>query len=50
VKGSPLRLDTTNPLLYVAAAILLASAALMAMIAPARRGANSDPLDALRCE
>lgn len=50
VKGGPLRLDTSNPLLYVAAAALLALAALFAMIAPARRGARSDPLDALRCE
>jgi hypothetical protein len=50
VKGSPLRLDTSNPLLYVAAAVLLALAALIAMIAPAHRGAKSDPLDALRCE
>jgi predicted permease len=50
VKGSPLRLDTANPLLYVAAAALLASAALIAMIAPARRGAKADPLTALRCE
>jgi hypothetical protein len=50
VKGSPLRLDTANPLLYVAAAALLASAALLAMIAPARRGAKADPLTALRCD
>jgi predicted permease len=50
VKGSPLRLDTSNPLLYVAAALLLGAAAVFAMIPPARRGARSDPLDALRCE
>jgi putative ABC transport system permease protein len=50
VKDSPLRLDTANPLLYVAAAALLGSAALIAMIAPARRGAKADPLTALRCE
>jgi hypothetical protein len=50
VQDSPLRLDTSNPLLYVAAAALLASAALLAMIAPARRGSKADPLESLRCE
>jgi predicted permease len=50
VKGSLIRIDTADPLLYVAAALLLASAAVVAMIAPARRGANTDPLDSLRCE
>ena len=50
VKGSLIRLDTTNPCLYVAAALLLGSAAVVAMVGPARRGANSDPLDSLRCE
>ena len=50
VKGSPLRLDSGEPLLYAAAALLLAAAATAAMLGPARRGANSDPLEALRCE
>jgi putative ABC transport system permease protein len=50
VKGSPVLLDSGEPLLYCAAAILLAGAAIVAMLGPARRGANSDPLDALRCE
>jgi predicted permease len=50
VQGSPLRLDTSNPLLYVAAAVLLAATSVAAMLPPARRGAKSDPLDALRCE
>jgi ABC-type antimicrobial peptide transport system permease subunit len=50
VKGSPLRLDTANPLLYCGAALLLAAAAALAMLGPARRGARSDPLEALRCE
>jgi putative ABC transport system permease protein len=45
--GSPLRLDTANPLLYRGAALLLAVAA---MLAPARRGAGADPLEALRAE
>ena len=49
-QGSPLRLDTANPLLYCAAALLLAAAAVLAMLAPARRGARSDPLESLRCE
>jgi cell division protein FtsX len=50
VQGSPIQLDTANPLLYCGAALLLTAAALLAMLAPARRGARSDPLDALRCE
>jgi predicted permease len=48
--GSPLRLDTANPLPYCGAALLLALAAALAMLSPVRRGARSDPLDALRCE
>ena len=50
VRGSPLRLDTSNPLLYVAAVTLLGGAAVLAMLPPAHRGAKADPLDALRCE
>jgi predicted permease len=50
MSNSPIRLDTTNPLLYGAAAVVLAGAAAAAMIGPARRGSRSDPLDALRCE
>jgi putative ABC transport system permease protein len=50
VTGSPLRLDTANPLLYCGAAMLLAAAAGLAMLAPARRGAKADPLNSLRCE
>ncbi|MBI4877167.1 MAG: ABC transporter permease [Acidobacteria bacterium] len=50
VSGSPLRLDSANPLLYCGAALLLAAAATLAMLVPARRGARSDPLAALRCE
>jgi predicted permease len=50
LKGSPLRIDSTDPLVYAAAIVLLAGAALIAMIGPAHRGSNSDPLDALRCE
>ncbi len=50
VGGSPLRLDTANPLVYFAAALLLAVAAAAAMAGPARRGAKADPLEALRCD
>jgi ABC-type antimicrobial peptide transport system permease subunit len=50
LSGSPLRIDSTDPLVYVSAVALLALAALIAMIGPARRGSNSDPLDALRCD
>jgi putative ABC transport system permease protein len=50
VQGSPLRLDTNNPLLYVAAVALLGTAALAAMLPAAHRGAKADPLEALRCE
>jgi predicted permease len=50
VQGSPLRLDTNNPLLYVAAVALLGAAAVGAMLPPAHRGAKADPLEALRCE
>jgi hypothetical protein len=50
VEGSPIRLDTANPLLYAGPARLLAAAAVAAMLAPARCGARSDPLDGLRCE
>jgi len=50
LKGSPLRIDSSDPLVYIAALALLAGAAVVAMIGPARRGASSDPLDALRCE
>jgi len=50
VRGSPIRLDNGEPLLYAGAAILLAAAAALAMLGPARRGANSDPLESLRCE
>ena len=50
VNGPILRLDASEPLLYGGAMIVLGAAAVLAMMGPARRGANSDPLDALRCE
>jgi len=50
LRGSPLRIDSTDPLVYGTALLLLAIAAAIAMIGPARRGSNSDPLDALRSE
>jgi hypothetical protein len=48
--NSPIRLDTTNPVLYLGAALIMAIAAGIAMIGPARRGSRSDPLEALRSE
>src|ERR1019366_4314369 len=50
MSGTPLRLDSGDPLLYGGAALLLAAAAILAMSGPARRGSRSDPLDALRCD
>ncbi|MCX6629456.1 MAG: ADOP family duplicated permease [Candidatus Solibacter sp.] len=50
MKGTPLRLDSGDPLLYGGAALLLAAAAALAMAGPARRGSKADPLDALRCD
>jgi hypothetical protein len=50
MQGTPLRLDSSDPLLYGAAALLLAVAAALAMSGPARKGSQSDPLEALRCD
>ena len=50
VRRSPIRIDSSEPLLYCAAALLLLCAAMVAMIGPARRGASADPLDALRSD
>jgi predicted permease len=50
LKGSPLRIDSNDPLIYGSAMLLLALAASFAMIGPARKGSNSDPLHALRCD
>ena len=50
LKGSILRIDSTDPLVYGSAIVLLGIAAAIAMIGPAHRGSTSDPLDALRCE
>ncbi|HEY3455779.1 MAG TPA: ABC transporter permease [Bryobacteraceae bacterium] len=46
----PLRIDSGDPLLYLGAVLLMAAAAIAAMFLPARRGANSDPIEALRYE
>ena len=50
MRGTPLRLDSGDPLLYGGTALLLALAAILAMAGPAHRGSKSDPLDALRCD
>lgn len=44
----PLRIDNTDALLYITAVALLAAAGMAAMLLPALRGANSDPVEALR--
>lgn len=48
--GAPLRIDSSDPLLYAAALLVLMAAAALAMGGPARRGAASDPVEALRWE
>jgi predicted permease len=50
LRGTVLRIDSSDPFVYILAMVLLAFAAMLAMVAPARRGSRSDPLDALRCE
>jgi ABC-type antimicrobial peptide transport system permease subunit len=50
MSGTPLRLDSSDPLLYGGAALLLILAAVLAMTGPARRGSRCDPLEALRCD
>ncbi len=50
LKGSILRIDSSDPLIYASAMALLAAAALFAMLGPAHRGSHSDPLEALRSE
>jgi hypothetical protein len=50
MSGTPLRLDNEDPLLYGGAALLLSTAAVVAMAGPAHRSSKSDPLDALRCD
>ena len=49
-QGTKIRLDSSDPWLYLLTALVLIGAALAAMAIPAHRGAKSDPLDALRCE
>jgi predicted permease len=46
----PLRIDNSDPVLYIAATVFLGTAAMVAMFFPAQRGANSDPIEALRYE
>lgn len=46
----PLRIDSSDPLLYLTTVLLMGGAAAAAMVVPARRGANADPIEALRCD
>jgi hypothetical protein len=48
--GAPLRIDSSDPVLYAGVLLVLSAAAMLAMGEPARRGALSDPVEALRCE
>ena len=50
LKGAVSGVDSTNPLLFVAVAALLLTAALIACVVPARRAATVDPMVALRQE
>jgi putative ABC transport system permease protein len=50
LKGSALHIDSSDPLIYISAMAVLAVAALFAMLGPAHRGSQSDPLEALRCD
>jgi len=49
-KSTPIQLDSSDPLVYTGAVLLLVAAGLLAMLAPARRAARSDPLEALRSD
>jgi hypothetical protein len=50
LRESIIRVDSADPLVYISALALLALAAAAAMIGPAHRGSNSDPLQVLRTE
>ena len=47
-KSTPIQLDSSGPMVYAAAAALLLAAGALAMLAPARRAAVTDPLESLR--
>jgi len=48
--NTPFQIDAANPEVYLGSMLVLALAALAAMLLPARRGARSDPMEALRYE
>jgi hypothetical protein len=50
LSNAVIRLDSAEPMLYIGSSLLLASAAVAAMFAPARRGSQSDPSAVLRSE
>jgi ABC-type antimicrobial peptide transport system permease subunit len=50
IARTPMAIDTRDPLAYAAVILLLASAAVIAILIPARRAANADPLKSLRQE
>jgi len=49
-KSSPIQLDSSDPLVYTGAVLLLLAAGILAMLAPARRAATADPLASLRID
>ena len=49
-KRAPFRVEPVDTVVYLGASLLLASAALLAMVGPARRASRCDPSNALRCE
>ena len=49
-QNAAFRVDSANPEVYLASALVLSAAALAAMLIPARRGARSDPVKSLHYE
>jgi predicted permease len=49
-RSSSMQIDNSEPLVYCAAALVLAAAAMLAMVGPIRRSASADPLEALHSD